>query len=475
MAEPKIIQGGMGVAVSNWQLARAVSTLGQLGVVSGTAIDTVVVRRLQLGDLGGHMRRAFDAFPDPKMAERIWNRFFVPFGKQPGKPFKSKPLPAIHPSRDLLELIVVANFVEVWLAKEGHDGVVGVNLLEKIQAPTLASLFGAMLADVDYVLMGAGIPRQVPAVLDRFAEWQPAEYKMDVHGGEATARLDPAELFSKPIQLKRPKFLPIITSATLAQTLYKKSTGRVDGFIVEGKTAGGHNAPPRGPMQLDERGEPIYGPRDVPDLEAIRDIGLPFWLAGSYGAPDKLQEALDIGAAGFQVGTAFAFCEESGIVPALKRRVLRESAEGKLRIHTDPLASPTGFPFKVAQVESTLSERPIYESRPRLCDLGFLRQAYQKEDGTIGYRCASEPVEDYVAKGGKIEDTEGRKCVCNGLFATIGLGQTRKDGYVEPPIMTAGDEIAQVAKFLEPGQESYTAEDVVNRLLKGVKATAGVG
>ncbi|MBT3687321.1 MAG: nitronate monooxygenase, partial [Actinobacteria bacterium] len=55
---PLLIQGGMGVAVSDWRLARAVSLTGQLGVVSGTAIESVMVRRLQLGDPGGHTRRA---------------------------------------------------------------------------------------------------------------------------------------------------------------------------------------------------------------------------------------------------------------------------------------------------------------------------------------------------------------------------------------------------------------------------------
>jgi nitronate monooxygenase len=39
---PKIIQGGMGVGVSNWRLAQAVSKLGQLGVVSGTALDQLL-------------------------------------------------------------------------------------------------------------------------------------------------------------------------------------------------------------------------------------------------------------------------------------------------------------------------------------------------------------------------------------------------------------------------------------------------
>ena len=59
---------------------------------------------------------------------------------------------------DLLkELTVVATFSEVFLAKEGHDKPVGLNLLEKIQLPNIFAIYGAMLADVDYVFIGAGI------------------------------------------------------------------------------------------------------------------------------------------------------------------------------------------------------------------------------------------------------------------------------------------------------------------------------
>ena len=56
------------------------------------------------------------------------------------------------------------------------------------------------------------------------------------------------------------------------------------------------NAPPRGGMQLNEHGEPVYGPRDAPNLETIRNLGLPFWLAGSYSTPDKFREAVAAGA-----------------------------------------------------------------------------------------------------------------------------------------------------------------------------------
>ena len=55
---PAIIQGGMGVGVSSWRLARAVARTGQLGVVSGVALDTLLARRLQTGDDGGHVRHA---------------------------------------------------------------------------------------------------------------------------------------------------------------------------------------------------------------------------------------------------------------------------------------------------------------------------------------------------------------------------------------------------------------------------------
>ena len=163
-----IIQGGMGIAVSNWRLAQTVSALGQLGVVSGTAIDQVLARRLQEGDPGGHMRRALDAFPVPALAQAVWDEFYVPEGIAPLDTFKKIEMPTAEPSFEWQARVMVANFVEVFLAREGHDNPVGINFLEKLQTPHLPSIYGAMLAGVDYVLMGAGIPMKIPGVLDRF-------------------------------------------------------------------------------------------------------------------------------------------------------------------------------------------------------------------------------------------------------------------------------------------------------------------
>ncbi|MFQ5558176.1 MAG: nitronate monooxygenase, partial [Acidimicrobiales bacterium] len=306
---PVLIQGGMGVGVSNWRLARAVSRAGHLGVVSGTAIDSVMVRRLQLGDPDGDVRRALGAFPVPDVAERVISRYFVAGGKLPGERFARTSMRRENPSRDLEDLLVAANFVEVHLAKEGHDGIVGINYLEKVQAPTLPSIYGAMLADVDYVLMGAGIPKAIPAVIDRLAEGLEVEMKLDVKGAAGNerffSRFDPAtavraEPRAAPA-VKRPAFIAIVSSHVLASMLATKIDVPVDGFVVEAPTAGGHNAPPRGRLQLNEAGEPVYGERDVPDLDAVRALGLPFWLAGGIVGPEGVRRALDLGAAGVQV------------------------------------------------------------------------------------------------------------------------------------------------------------------------------
>lgn len=458
----------MGVGVSNWQLARAVSIAGHLGVVSGTALNSVLVRRLQDGDIGGHVRRALAHYPNPAEADRMLDSYFIEGGRNPAQPYRLVPMYSLDSSHHLVALTIIANFTEVWLAKEGHSGVVGINFLEKIQLPTLPSLYGAMLARVDYVLMGAGIPRAIPGVLDLFAKGCPAKLRISVEGEtpglEQLIDLDPAQFIPAPVPaLPRPQFLAIVSSVALATSLARKSSGRVDGIIVEGYLAGGHNAPPRGAPQFNERGEPVYGSRDDVNLAAIRDLGQPFWLAGSTA--HRLNEALASGAAGVQVGTAFAFCEESGITAELKRAVLAQCAAGKISLLTDARASPTGMPFKVVDAPGTISDPVVYEQRTRKCDLGYLRQPYQKPDGTVGYRCPAEPVEDYVRKGGQLEDTKDRKCLCNGLTATIGLGQALAAGGLEPAIVTAGDALRDLQHFLADGKLSYRAVDVLRFIL----------
>lgn len=474
MRHPIIIQGGMGVGVSNWVLANAVSKCGHLGVISGTFLDTVFARRLQLGDPGSHLKRAVSHFPIPEIAQRVYDRFFIPNGKSADQPFKRIDMYSLTPSRELLELTVVANFAEVYLAKEGHNGQVGVNYLEKIQMPNLASIYGAMLAGVDYIIMGAGIPREIPGVLDRFARQESASVRINVE--ESTCEddyrmvFDPIDIVGKvPQSLRRPNFLAIISSATLAISLKKKSSGEINGFVIEKSCAGGHNAPPRGRMQLDALGEPVYSEKDEIDVEKIRSLGLPFWLAGSYGDPGKIEEAQREGAQGVQIGTPFAFCRESGICEEYKQKVFQKLKSGEAFVFTDPNASPTGFPFKVFQMEGTVSETDDYQNRPRVCDLGYLRTSVKLANGELTYRCPAEPKKEYLRKLGNEKELEGRKCLCNGLLASIGLAQRRGTGYVEIPIITSGKDLSIIPKLLQDGKTSYSAADVIEMLIPSQK------
>nr|WP_255621951.1 nitronate monooxygenase [Tessaracoccus sp. OS52] len=458
----------MGVAVSSWQLARQVSLAGELGVVSGTALDGVLARVLQDGDPGGHRRRALAHFPSPAMAQRVLDKYFIDGGRAPGKRYRPHPTLTISPSRSALELSLVGNFSEVWLAKEGHTGRVGINMLEKIQTANLSAILGAMLADVDYVVMGAGVPREIPRLLTEFAAGRTASLSIDVINAtsEHRASLDPADLLGAELPpMRRPNFLAIVSLHVLADYLNRDPEIRPDGFIVEGPRAGGHSSPPRGKQVLDDSGEPIYGPRDDADLEKVAKVGLPFWLAGGYATPEKVAEARAAGAAGVQTGTLFALAEESGLAPSLRERLKSELVAGSLEVRNDPRASPTGFPFKVAQLSETLSEEPVHEARERICDLGYLRVPVERPDKSITYRCPSEPVDIYLRKGGAQEDTVGRKCLCNALMANIGLGQLRKRGYQEPPAVTLGQDLAGAEVLAARYPDGWTARQALEWLL----------
>lgn len=490
---PILIQGGMGVAVSNWELARAVAIAGEklnkpvvLGVVSGTGIEALLTRRLQDGDPGGHMQRALAAFPIPRMAEGILNDYFNDVKKPPTSRYRLTPKPtdvfSDNPDRrrKAIEMTIVSNFVEVYLAKQGHSSPIGINHLEKIQMLHPYRLYGAMLAGVDYLLEGAGIPTQVPGVLDQLALNKPASYKVDVTGSKASleATFDPAELVPEiKSELKRPKFLAIIASNLLAKLLTsRRASGYVDGFVIEGPTAGGHNAPPRKKGEFNNRGEPVYGEGDIVDLDEMTSLGRPFWLAGSYASPERIEKALSLGAGGVQVGTIFALSNESGIREDLKQKMIAKALRGELDVYTSATASPTGFPFKVVQMEGTLSDPQVYATRPRSCDLGHLLVPYEARNGKIAFRCPAEPIQAYLQKLGKnMEELtadesariEKSVCLCNGLVATVGFPQKDRLGE-EQSIITLGDDIGFIRKLNLDENLGYSASTAVEYLLANV-------
>ena len=463
----------MGIRVSSWKLAKAVSQKGQLGVVSGTAIDTIVARILQLGDKDGSVRHALDHFPLTDMAHRVKERFFHHRDSEDTEhhsAFKGIGMPSINLSKAKVELLIVANFVEVFLAKEGHDGWVGINYLEKIQVPTLPSLFGAMLAGVNVVLMGAGIPSQIPGIMDDLAAFNPVSQKIYVEnnqtGEEVAVHFDPRDYLSGDSlpMIQRPAFLAIVSSDIIAKSLERKATGSIEGYVVENYSAGGHNAPPRRDRSLENDGLTSFGQKDEPDLEKIRAIGKPFWLAGQFTTPEKVREALALGATGVQVGTPFAYCVESGVREDIRHKVIQHAIDKNIHVETSFVASPTGYPFKLVHLGTNTEVGDNLAKRKRVCDMGYLRTLFRSDEGKLIWRCPAEPVEEYVKKQGSASDCEGRLCLCNGLAATVGYGQQRKQG-TEPYVLTSGEDIVNLDQFATAERIDYTASDVIDRLL----------
>ena len=467
---PTIIQGGMGIAVSSWQLAKEVSIAGELGVISGTAIDSVVARRLQDGDLTGDIRRAMASYPHQDTIKEITDRFYIEGGRPEGKPYLDVPKLSIKGNLFSNRLLAVASFVEVWLAKEGHNGLIGMNILEKIQLAIPAQLYGAMLADVDYILIGAGIPAQVPQLLNEISQGNKVAMKVDVADTKDKHYLhfDPRTLGVDNFPIKRPLFLAIVTSHALVAYLNKDEETKPDGYVIEYHVAGGHNAPPRAKNHVNDEGEAVYNELDIPNLEKIHASGSPFWLAGGYATPEKVKEAISYGAQGVQVGSLFALAHESGFTDDNRSSILVSLADPTMRVMTDASASPTGFPFKVIQNNQTLSNDNLYKERTRICDLGYLRTMFQREKGGIGYRCPAEPLDNYEFKNGEVDQAQGSKCLCNALMADIGLGQVRPDGRTEISLLTFGSDLDGPRELRALHPDGWNAVQALNFLKSAI-------
>ncbi len=505
----KLIQGGMGVYVSNWRLAKAVAMEHPgvtAGTVSGTGLDVIYVRLLQLGDPGGHIRRALSAFDrlfGITIGQKIYQRYFIESGKSPKARFKNPPRQVLHAKDgrevfpvpvgtaapvtlclpdDTVELLIATGFAEVWLAKEGHAGNIFMNFLYKIELPLIYTIYGAMLAGVDGIVVGAGNPDGLAAVCSRLARHEAVTHDLSVLYRES------GEIFNIPFDphlvaggkltqapLRRPAFLAIVSLENLVKALAQSTSEAPDGIIIEHHTAGGHNAGPQGPLLKDGLGQPIYGAQDEPDLLAIRQVGRPFWLAGGYGSHVKLEQALAAGAVGIQAGSIFALTEESGMKPAYRSAILNELKKGTdeaALVHTT-LFSPTGFPFKVVQLPGTLADRTVFSDRRRVCDLGLLQQQGLSKPAADGsrrlfQRCPAAPVQGFVSKRGLERNTEDRRCLCNGLLACVGLGQVgnQKDELAEEPaIVTLGNHLDGVRRLSHQGQTPYWVRDVVTDIL----------
>ena len=120
-------------------------------------------------------------------------------------------------------------------------------------------------------------------------------------------------------------------------------------------------------------------------------------------------------------------------------------------------SSPTGYPFKVIKQKWKTETADI--PRRKVCDLGYLREAFLDDKGKVDFRCPAECTKNYLRKGGSLKETEGKLCLCNSLMATVGYPQVRKD-FVEPPLLTGGSDF-EFMEELASDKSSFKAADVI--------------
>jgi NAD(P)H-dependent flavin oxidoreductase YrpB (nitropropane dioxygenase family) len=229
-------------------------------------------------------------------------------------------------------------------------------------------------------------------------------------------------------------------------------------LVIEHFSAGGHNAPPRGKYSTTELGEPVYSDRDTANLERIRDIGVPFWLAGGYHSPEKRAEAHALGAAGVQVGSLFALTDESGLRSDLKKAALLQWKKSGLEGIADTQASPTGFPFRVVALKDTSAEKKCMLARTPKCNIGALLSPYFTHTDLLSYRCPAEPTLAFKKKGGEMTRTEGVVCLCNALLNASELGEPGS-----PATLTLGSDCSFLSLLLKNATH-YTVCDAMHYL-----------
>lgn len=339
--ETGIIQGGMGVGVSLAPLASAVAKEGGVGVISSACLDRIVSRKIKR---------------------------------------KVKSREAAH--------IEVANAKTM-----SNYGLIGINIMCALKKDYEDSVQGAIDVGVDFIISGAGMPLNLPAI-------------------------------QKP---KDTALIPIVSSARALGLIcekWERLRYRPDAVVLEGPLAGGHLG-----FKMDQ----IYSESNKlenlfpPVKEMAKKYGdFPVIAAGGIYTHEDIEKFLKMGADGVQMGTRFLATEESSANEAYKNAVVGCAEKDIIVVdpETNSPGSPCGLPFRI------IRQSPLWEGskfRKPLCNKGYVL----KKDGEGKFTICP-------AKG----DCRKYFCICNGLLASAGHEEK------EFPLWTVGSNAYRIDKIV---------------------------
>jgi len=133
--------------------------------------------------------------------------------------------------------------------------------------------------------------------------------------------------------------VPIVSSVKLAKISERLGAAAI---VLEGKEAGGHLGTDTSVRDL------------IADVSAA--VKIPVIAAGGVLHGQDIVDLIKMGAAGVQMGSRFAACEESNAAPALKEYYLKSKPEDIVVIH-----SPVGLPGRAVHTpfSAKVMEGPV--------------------------------------------------------------------------------------------------------------------
>lgn len=328
----------MGVGVSLHSLARAVAREGGAGIVSSACLDRLVSKRT---------------------------------GKKVS--------------------IYEAVYEEISLSKVA-GGVAGINIMAALLRDYDESVKGAIDAGADFIISGAGLPLNLPAIQ------KPGDTAL----------------------------IPIVSSARALEIICKKWERlgyRPDAVVLEGPLAGGHLGFRLQDLDLDANRLENLLP---PVKDAARKYGdFPVFVAGGIYTHEDIVRFLSLGADGVQMGTRFLATEESDATPAYKEAVIA-SRESDIVVAHDP-GSPCGLPFRVIK-SSPMYVSALQHRRKPKCDKGYVLM--KDAEGKFSV-CPAK------------KSNEHDFCICNGLLSSAGYNSDKEEG-----LYTVGTNAARIDRIV---------------------------
>lgn len=281
---------------------------------------------------------------------------------------------------------------EIELAKHfSKCGNIGINIMVALQKDYESSVKAAIDEGADAIISGGGLPLSLPSI-------------------------------------KNPKdtaLIPIVSSPRSLELICKKwekQGYRPDACVLEGPLAGGHLGFKVEDIDKEENKLENLLPKVKEIAKKYGDF--PVIAAGGIFDRKDINNIMELGADGVQMGTRFLVTEESGASMEYKKAVVNAKKENIIVAYRP--GSPCGLPFRIIK-NSPMYISALNRSRKPRCNMGYVLM--KDSEGKLTKCNAKE--EDYQSF-----------CICNGLLSSSGYNSE-----VEEPLYTVGVVAEKVTKI----------------------------